>query len=69
MLAALVIATTVATTLSHRRRARAAGLNPAPLRGDVLRLIVIAGGTIIAVSVFNSDRGVPWPCASSSGSS
>ncbi len=59
VLAAAVIAATVATTLAHRRRAKAAGLTPAPLRGDILKLVVIAAGTIVAVAVFNADRGVP----------
>jgi D-xylose transport system permease protein len=58
-LAAVVIVTSVAVTLSHRQRARGAGLPPRPLLGDATRLVVIAAGSIVAVAVFNDDRGVP----------
>jgi D-xylose transport system permease protein len=58
-LAALVIVGTALVTLARRRRARAAGLPPRPLLGDIARLVVVTVGTILAVAVFNDDRGVP----------
>lgn len=58
-LAAVIVAASVAVTVLHRHRARAAGLPPRPLAGDVARLAVIAAGTVIAVAVFNDNRGVP----------
>jgi len=58
-LAALVIAGTALVTLARRRRARAASLPPRPLLGDAARLVVVTVGTIVAVAVFNDNRGVP----------
>jgi D-xylose transport system permease protein len=58
-LGAAVIAVAVLATVLHRRRVRAAGLPPRPLLGDAVRLAVITAGTIVAVAVFNDDRGVP----------
>jgi D-xylose transport system permease protein len=58
-LAAIVIVTSVGVTVTHRRRARTAGLPPRPLLGDVARLAIIAVGAVVAVAVFNDDRGVP----------
>jgi D-xylose transport system permease protein len=58
-LAALAIALTVASVVLRRRRAKAAGLVGVPLRDDVFKLVVISIGTLVAVAVFNDDRGVP----------
>jgi D-xylose transport system permease protein len=44
--------------LGHRRRA-AAGLDTQSLAGLVLRFALVAVVTIVAVTIFNSDRGVP----------
>jgi D-xylose transport system permease protein len=59
LLAALVVAATATTTFVQRRRIRSAGLQPVPLRNDLLRLAVVAAGVAVAVAVFNDDRGVP----------
>jgi D-xylose transport system permease protein len=58
-LGALVIVAAVLLTVAHRRRVRAAGLPARPLTGDAVRLAVVTVGTIVAVAVFNDDRGVP----------
>jgi D-xylose transport system permease protein len=58
-LAAVIVGASVAVAVGHRRRARAAGLPPRPLAGDLVRLAVIAAGTAVAVAVFNDNRGVP----------
>ena len=58
-LAVVIVAASVGVTAMHRHRGRAAGLPPRPLVGDVARLAVIAAGTVIAVAVFNDNRGVP----------
>jgi D-xylose transport system permease protein len=58
-LAAVVVVVSAATTLSYRRRARAAGLTLRPLWSDLVRLALVAAGAIVAVAVFNDDRGVP----------
>jgi D-xylose transport system permease protein len=58
-LAAVVIAASVGVTVLHRRRARTASLPSRPLLGDVARLVVITVGSVVAVTVFNDDRGVP----------
>jgi D-xylose transport system permease protein len=58
-LAAVLISTSVGVTVLHRRRARAAGLPGRPLLGEVVRLVVVGVGTLVAVAVFNDDRGVP----------
>jgi D-xylose transport system permease protein len=58
-LAALAVAVTVLGVVLRRRRAKAAGLVGVPLRDDVLKVAVISVGAIVAVAVFNDDRGVP----------
>lgn len=58
-LAVGIIATSIAVTAAHRRGARRAGLPRQPLLGDVARLTVVAVGSVVAVAVFNEDRGVP----------
>jgi ABC-type xylose transport system permease subunit len=55
----------VANLYIGRERARGVGRNLRLLdeigmqRADAVRLVVIAVGTVVAVAVFNSDRGVP----------
>jgi D-xylose transport system permease protein len=58
-LAALAVGVTVLAVVRRRRRARAAGLAGVALRDDLLKVAVVALGTIAAVAVFNDDRGVP----------
>jgi D-xylose transport system permease protein len=58
-LAALVIAAAVGVTVLHRRRVGRAGLPGRPLANDLVRLAVVTVGTLVAVAVFNDDRGVP----------
>ncbi|HEY8526298.1 MAG TPA: hypothetical protein VIL48_15105 [Acidimicrobiales bacterium] len=58
-LAALVIGVTVLAVVRRRRRARAAGLVGVPARNDVVKVGVVAVGTLTAVAVFNDDRGLP----------
>ena len=58
-LAVVIVAASVGVTAMHRHRGRAAGLPPRPLGADLARLAVIAAGTVIAVAVFNDNRGVP----------
>jgi D-xylose transport system permease protein len=58
-LALAVIALTALGVVLRRRRSRTAGLVAAPLRDDVLKLVVISVGAVAAVAVFNDDRGVP----------
>jgi len=59
ILAALAIAVTVLGVVMRRRRSKAAGLVGVPLRDDILKVSVISIGAIVAVAVFNDDRGVP----------
>jgi len=58
-LVVLVLAATAGLTLIGRRRSVAAGLTPAPIRGDITKIGLLAVGSIVAVAVFNDDRGVP----------
>ncbi len=59
ILAALAIAVTVLGVVMRRRRSKAAGLVGVPLRDDILKVSVISIGAVVAVAVFNDDRGVP----------
>ncbi|HEX5929479.1 MAG TPA: sugar ABC transporter permease [Solirubrobacterales bacterium] len=59
ILAALVIAAFGATLfLGHRRRV-AAGLEAESPTGMLVRFVLVAAVTIVAVAVLNSDRGIP----------
>ena len=58
-LAAAAIAAYAGSLLYTRRRRRAAGLPAEPLPAIVLRLVVVAAAIIAAVTVLNSNRGVP----------
>jgi D-xylose transport system permease protein len=58
-LAAIAIGLTVLGVVRRRRRSQAAGLVGVPLREDLFKVIVVAAGAIVAVAVFNDDRGVP----------
>jgi D-xylose transport system permease protein len=59
ILAAVVIAAYAASGLGERLKRSRAGLAPPPIVGLVVRLVVVAAGTIAAVAVLTSDRGLP----------
>jgi D-xylose transport system permease protein len=59
LVAAFTIGATALVIALRQRRARAAGLVGVPLRDDLLKLAVVAVGTIAAMAVFNDDRGLP----------
>jgi D-xylose transport system permease protein len=58
-LAAIAIGLTVLGVVRRRRRSQAAGLVGVPLRDDLFKVVVVSAGAIVAVAVFNDDRGVP----------
>jgi D-xylose transport system permease protein len=58
-IAIVIIATTITLVLVERWRRAKAGLAASPLWKAVVRITLISGGTIAAVTVFNRDRGVP----------
>jgi D-xylose transport system permease protein len=58
-LAAIAIGLTVLGVIRRRRRSQAAGLVGVPLREDLFKVVVVSVGAIVAVAVFNDDRGVP----------
>jgi D-xylose transport system permease protein len=59
ILAALVIAAYAASGFMERVRRTRAGLQPPPIIGYIVRVAAVAVGTIAAVAVLTSDRGVP----------
>jgi D-xylose transport system permease protein len=59
ILAAIVIAAYAASGMGERVKRSRAGLAPPPLAGFIARLIAVAIGTIAAVAVLTSDRGLP----------
>jgi D-xylose transport system permease protein len=59
ILAALVIAAYAASGFMERVRRTRAGLQPPPIVGFIVRVAAVAVGTIAAVAVLTSDRGVP----------
>jgi D-xylose transport system permease protein len=59
VIAVVIIATTITMVLVERWRRAKADLAPTPLWKAILRVTLVAVGTIAAVSVFNRDRGVP----------
>jgi len=59
ILAVVVILVYAASGVLERLRRGRAGLEPPSLRNFIIRLVVVAVGTIAAVSVLNSDRGIP----------
>jgi D-xylose transport system permease protein len=59
ILAAVVVAVYAASGLMERVRRRRAGLEPPPIIGFALRLVAVAAGTIAAIAVLTSDRGLP----------
>jgi D-xylose transport system permease protein len=59
VIAIVIIAATIGAVALERWRRAKAGLAAAPLWKAVLRVVLVAGGTIAAVAVFNRDRGVP----------
>src|SRR3954449_10818414 len=59
ILAAVVIGAYALSGLLERVRRGRAGLAPPSLRNFIIRLVAVAVGTIMAVAVLNSDRGIP----------
>src|SRR3954454_20814398 len=59
ILAVLVIAAYAASGFFERLRRTRAGLAPPPITGFLIRVAAVAVGTIGAVAVLTSDRGVP----------
>jgi len=59
ILAIVVIGAFAASGWFERVRRTRAGLAPPPLRGFMIGLIAVAAGTIAAVLVLSSDRGIP----------
>jgi D-xylose transport system permease protein len=59
ILAAVVIAAYAGSGFLERVRRTRAGLQPPPLGGFIARLVAVAVGTIAAVAVLTSDRGLP----------
>jgi D-xylose transport system permease protein len=58
-IAVVIVAATVGLTLVGRYRRARAGLVAMPLWKLVTRLVVISAATVVAVAIFNRDRGVP----------
>jgi D-xylose transport system permease protein len=59
ILAIIVIAAFAASGLNERRQRSKAGLAPPNLTGFVLSLVAVAIGTIAAILILTSDRGLP----------
>jgi D-xylose transport system permease protein len=59
IIAAVVIGGYALLTILGQRRRVAAGLDARPLPELIIRIVLVAGVGIIAVSILNSDRGVP----------
>jgi D-xylose transport system permease protein len=58
-IAVIVTAATLGTGLLERQRRLKAGLETDPLAGIVIRTVIVGAATFIAVSVLESDRGIP----------
>ena len=59
ILALVVIGAYAASGFGERVRRGKAGLAPPSMRSFVIRMVVVAAGTIATVMVLNADRGVP----------
>lgn len=59
ILAVVIIGAFATSGYLERLRRTRAGLAPPPLRGYVVRVVLVAAGTIATVLVLTSDRGVP----------
>ena len=59
VLAVAVIAVYAFSVWWSRRRRAAAGLEPAPLAGALVRIAVVAAAVLAAAAILNDDRGVP----------
>jgi D-xylose transport system permease protein len=59
IICAAAIAAFLVSNLLERRRRKAAGLPVGPLAVFAVRTAVVAAGLIVAISILNSDRGVP----------
>jgi D-xylose transport system permease protein len=58
-IAAIVTAVTFGTGLLELRRRQKAGLRTDPIAGVIIRTVIVGVATFVAVSVLDSDRGVP----------
>jgi D-xylose transport system permease protein len=58
-IAAIVTAATLGAGLLERRRRQRAGLETDPLAGTVVRTVIVGAASFVAVSVLESDRGIP----------
>ncbi|WNG27488.1 sugar ABC transporter permease [Cystobacter fuscus] len=56
---AVIIGTYVGSVLLERRRRATLGLVQAPLRNVAIRMVIICGAVVAAVSIFTQDRGLP----------
>jgi D-xylose transport system permease protein len=59
ILAIIVIVVYAASGLNERRQRSKAGLAPPNLTSFILRLVAVAAGTIAAILILTSDRGLP----------
>jgi D-xylose transport system permease protein len=59
MVVALIIVTYVGSVFLERRRRATLGLIQAPMRNVAIRIIIICGAVVAAVSIFTRDRGLP----------
>ncbi|MET0406517.1 MAG: sugar ABC transporter permease [Cystobacter sp.] len=57
--AALIIGIYVGSVVLERRRRTTLGLTQSPLRNVVVRMVIICGAVVAAVSIFTQDRGLP----------
>jgi D-xylose transport system permease protein len=59
IVALVVIALYVGSSLNRRRKRLAAGLDPGDIRFFILRAVLVSAAVLITINVFNSDRGTP----------
>jgi D-xylose transport system permease protein len=58
-IAVIVTAATLGTGLLEYRRRQRAGLETDPMAGIVIRTVIVGAASFIAVSILDSDRGIP----------
>jgi D-xylose transport system permease protein len=58
-IAVIVTAATLGTGLLERRQRKRAGLETDPLAGIVVRTVIVGAATFVAVTILDSDRGIP----------
>jgi D-xylose transport system permease protein len=59
VIATIVTAATLATGLLEYRRRQKAGLETDPIAGIVIRTVIVGVASFVAVSILESDRGIP----------